>query len=244
MRSPATIVTRGQSRPNPWVWRIRQLQQFLASYVPPSQAPPPAQQAAAAAAAVTNTGVAPTPGVPAREVYSFSPVARPSGQAAAAAALPPGAIAAAPPAEEEEEVVSPEQAAVRGERRVARSCCCHACCLCSGVLGSSCWQADVPHLVLCSPSLSAQASASLSPAASPCLGRHRTPMAWALQQRPGQRVQQRLKRRRQQQPRQSPLLLHSAGRPGQQRLHLPLGSRWSRRSSSSERQHFRMTAMS
>ncbi|PRW39278.1 dynamin-related GTPase isoform A [Chlorella sorokiniana] len=105
---PTTIVTRGQPRPNPWVWRVRQLQQFLASFVPPSQAPPPAQQAAAAA-----TGVTPTLGGPAREVYSFSPAARPSGQAAAAAALPPGAIAAAPAAEEEDEVVSPEQAAAR-----------------------------------------------------------------------------------------------------------------------------------
>lgn len=111
--SPTTINTRGQERPNPWVWRVRQLQQFLASYVPPSQAPPPAQQAAAAAAAAT-AGVVPTLGQPAREVYSFSPVARPSGQAAAAAALPPGTIVAGPPAEEEE-VVSPEQAAARGE---------------------------------------------------------------------------------------------------------------------------------
>lgn len=112
---------RGQPRPNPWVWRIKQLQQFLASYVPPSQAPSPAQQAAAAAAA--SAGTAPTPGAPAREVYSFSPVARPSGQAAAAAAvLPPAAIVAAPPLGEEE-VVSPEQAAAaQGETMAAGWC--------------------------------------------------------------------------------------------------------------------------
>lgn len=106
---PSTISIRGQAQPNPWVWRVCELHEFLASYVPPGKGPPVAAQAAAAAAAAAAAGGQPGgAGAQAgREMYSFSPAAADSRQAGQ-----PLAGAAEGGAEEDaDEVVSPEPAA-------------------------------------------------------------------------------------------------------------------------------------
>ena len=105
--------------PNPWVWRVKDLQQFLASFAP-GQPPSPA----AAAAPGGGTPGAAAAQAPSPEVYRFSPApaAEPAAAAAEpAAASPPasppvaGAVAGEEEGQEEEAVVSPEpQAAPPG----------------------------------------------------------------------------------------------------------------------------------
>ncbi|KAL4440149.1 hypothetical protein ABPG75_003150 [Micractinium tetrahymenae] len=101
---PISIALRGGSRPNPWVWRVRDLQQFLASYVPPGQEPPSAS--ASPAAAATAGQLEPPP----REVFRFSPGPPVAG------GVPHQPLAAAPAVAEaaEEEVVSPVPVARAG----------------------------------------------------------------------------------------------------------------------------------
>ena len=109
---PSTISLRGVPRPNPWVWRVRCLHEFLASYVPPSQGLPPA-----AAAGLAPLAAAPPAGPPPpREMYSFSP--KPAVAVAAAGALPPGTILPAALPEEQpaaEEAEEPEEPAAEEE---------------------------------------------------------------------------------------------------------------------------------
>ncbi|PSC67603.1 DNA ligase 4 isoform A [Micractinium conductrix] len=116
---PIILTLRGQQMPNPWVWRVKDLQQFLASFAP-GQPPSPA----AAAAPGGGTPGAAAAQAPSPEVYRFSPApaAEPAAAAAEpAAASPPasppvaGAVAGEEEGQEEEAVVSPEpQAAPPG----------------------------------------------------------------------------------------------------------------------------------
>ncbi len=96
---PISIVLRGEARPNPWVWRVRDLQQFLAAYVRPGQEPP---SAGASPAAPAGAG---QPGAPAREVFRFSPGPPVDGAAAQQHLAVPAAVEAG-----DEVVVSPEPA--------------------------------------------------------------------------------------------------------------------------------------
>jgi hypothetical protein len=103
------VPIRGQVAPNPWVWRIKHLHEFLASFVPPNQAPPASPALPVGTAVLTGNETA-------REVYSFSPAVAPPRQLGEALAQPApvvaggeghggGDIEAA-----EDEVVSPEPA--------------------------------------------------------------------------------------------------------------------------------------
>ena len=109
----SAITIRGQPLPNPWVWRVRQLHEFLASYVPRA---PPNQSLAPAVRAAAASGQAEASSSAQREVYSFSPVVhqRQGGQEQMGeASQGDGTVNRSHPGEDDV-VVSPEPFAAQG----------------------------------------------------------------------------------------------------------------------------------
>lgn len=149
------MAVKGQGALNPWVWRVKHLHEFLASFVPPNQAPPASSVLAMRTATPTGHNTA-------REVYSFSPASAPPrqpGQALSQAA--PQVSGGQRPGNDEtaasrDEVVSPEPSHLPAGKllpaevellRASRVCPASSV---AGVMVCVCWSGQLTHHLLAS----------------------------------------------------------------------------------------------